>query len=304
MSGAANTSGRASERRPSAGYSYDTVIVDESYVLRRAPTGDATFATHDLALQTAVINSLVGVVPVPAPATFDGESMRMPYVDGVIPNDFTPIDPWLQSLPSDDARRTVWTSTIDAIAAIHRAPFAGLAGLRVGLDAEIPFWSSYVEWIDDAPPPALVDAMRWCAAHRPSTTPQDVLLWGDVRFGNVIYDPSTYVPRAILDWDMVSAGPPEMDIAWLTALTDVGFDLTKMTVPGFGTHADTVARFEAHLGRPLVDFDWYEIFALVRASAVSTRIAVLNQRAGKKCMFRIGDDPTLAYAQRKISAFR
>lgn len=288
-----------SERRPNAGYSYETVIVDESYVLRTAPVGDATFPTHDLALQTAVINAVS--VPTPKPATFDGVAMRMPFIEGPIPNDFTPLDPWLKDLPSDDARATVWSSTIDTIAAIHREPFDSFDGLRVGLDAEIEWWQSYVSWIDDTPVPALVDALAWCVAHRPSTTPDDVLLWGDVRFGNVIYDETTFSPKAVLDWDMVSAGPPEMDIAWLTALTAVGFDLTQMTVEGFGTREEMIARFEGHLGRPLADFDWYEIFALVRASAVSNRIGVLNIRAGKKTMFKIGEDPTLAAALARIA---
>ena len=35
------------------------------------------------------------------------------------------------------------------------------------------------------------------------------------------------------------------------------------------------------LGRALQDLGWYEVFALVRASAVSTRIAVLFERAGQ-----------------------
>lgn len=289
-----------SERRPNAGYSYETVIVDEEYVLRSAPAGDATFPTHDLALQTAVVNAVQ--VPTPKPASFDGTSMRMPFIAGPIPNDFTPLDPWLKSLPSDEARRTVWSSTIDAIAAIHREPFDGFDGLRVGLEAELDFWSDYVGWIDHEPPAALVSAMEWCVAHRPSTTPADVLLWGDVRFGNVIYDESSFVPRAILDWDMVSAGPPEMDIAWLTALTAVGYDLTQMIVDGFGTREETIAAFERHLARPLADFAWYEIFALVRASAVSTRITVLNNRAGKKTMFNVGEDPTLAAAVARIDS--
>ena len=155
---------------------------------------------------------------------------------------------------------------------------------------------------DGAPPPGLADAFAWCTANVPSSEPDSRLLWGDVRLGNVVYDEAALAPRAVLDWDMVSAGAPEMDIAWLLALEQVQFDLTKMSVPGFGTRADAIARFEERLGRPLTDLEWYETFALVRASAISTRIAVLFDRAGERSMFKIGEDPTLAAALARISA--
>ena len=36
--------------------------------------------------------------------------------------------------------------------------------------------------------PQLVEALDWCAAHRPASEPEASLLWGDVRLGNVIFD--------------------------------------------------------------------------------------------------------------------
>jgi hypothetical protein len=41
---------------------------------------------------------------------------------------------------------------------------------------------------------------------------------------------------------------------------------------------------------------WYEVFALVRASAVSARITILLERAGKKAMFGVDEQPTLSTA--------
>ncbi len=285
------------ERRPKAGYSCETVIVDDKYVTRRAPEGEGVFPVYDLALQTAVVNAVS--VPAPSPAHFADGTMTMPFIAGPIPNDFTPLDPWLKGLPDDAARRRVWESTLDTIAAIHREPL--LPGLRTGLAAELNYWADYLVWICDAPPPALADAFAWCRDSAPlATEPSAVLLWGDVRFGNIVYDDELLTPKAILDWDMVSAGPPEMDIAWLLALDAVGTEMTGMTVSGFGSRDDAVALFEQRLGRALDNFDWYETFALVRASAISTRIAVLFERAGQRSMFKVGDDPTLQAARRRI----
>ena len=73
-----------------------------------------------------------------------------------------------------------------------------------------------------------------------------------------------------------------------------------MTVAGFGTPADVVARVESALGRPLVDFEWFEVYALVRASAIATRLSVLAERDGRRSMFGAGEDPMIVEARRRI----
>jgi aminoglycoside phosphotransferase (APT) family kinase protein len=226
----------------------------------------------------------------------------MAFARGVVPSDFTAGDPWLGDLPDDGARRAVWDSFVDAVLTVGAADAAGL-DLRCGLDAELAWWDRYVAWATDgAPPPALADALHWCAGNLPATEPTNTLLWGDVRLGNVVFDPDRRRPSAVLDWDMTSAGPLEMDLAWFLALEGVQADLTGTSVPGFGTRDDLVARAEHHAGRPLQDLDWHLTFALVRAAAVATRLAVLFERAGQRSMFRIGEDPTLAAAVARIDA--
>ena len=170
-----------------------------------------------------------------------------------------------------------------------------------GLANELEWWERYLGWATDGrPPAALADALAWCRSHRPADEPPSGLLWGDVRLGNVIWDDVALRPRAVLDWDMAIVGPAEMDVAWFLALEQVGADLTGLTVPGFGSHDDAVRRVEGAIGRPLGDLPWYEVFALVRASAVSTRIAVLFERAGQRTMFGPGEDPTLHAALQRI----
>ena len=176
-------------------------------------------------------------------------------------------------------------------------------GLRQGLDAELVWWGDYLEWACDGDAPVrLVDALAWCAANRPAEEPEGALLWGDVRFGNIVFDAATLRPRAVLDWDMASIGPAELDLAWFLALEALQVDLTGMSVAGFGDRAEAAGTIEGRLGRRLVDLDWFEVFALVRASAISTRIAVLFGRAGERTRFSIDRDPTLAAAEARIEA--
>jgi hypothetical protein len=103
---------------------------------------------------------------------------------------------------------------------------------------------------------------------------------------------------------MTSVGPAEMDLAWFLALEQVATDLSGMAVPGFGDRAAAIEHLGIRLGRTLHDLDWHEVFALVRASAVSTRIAILFERAGERSMFKVGEDPTLAAALGRIEASR
>lgn len=315
--------------RPAPGWSCETLIVEGDLVVRLPPAGEGIFPTYDLAQQAAV-QAAAGAagVPVAAPVRYEPDPsflgapfVAMPFVRGPIPGEFTSADPWLQGLADDGARRTVWRSFLETVARVHAVPADGVRlapesrdgsatavsspvlGLRAGLDADLAFWEGYLDWATDAsPPPPLADALAWCRTHRPGRELGGGLLWGDVRLGNVVFDHEGLAPKAVLDWDMASVGPAEMDLAWFLALEAVQTDLTGMSVPGFGGRDEAVAVVERGVGRRLVDLEWYEVFALVRASAVSTRIGVLLERNGQRSMFKVGQDPTLAAALARIAA--
>jgi aminoglycoside phosphotransferase (APT) family kinase protein len=266
-----------------SGYSCEITIVGDR-VERRPPSGEGIFPSYDLELEARVINAVS--VPVPRPATYADGALTMPFVAGPNPADFTPLDPWLQGLPDDAARRQVWESTIDTIAAIHREPIVD--GVRVGLAAELEYWDRYLAWMG-AVPGELRGVFDWCRANAPfADEPEPVLLWGDVRFGNIVYDEATLSPKAVLDWEMVSAGPPQMDVAWLTALDQVGRDLSGLSVPGFGSRTEALTRF----GCQIESFDWYETFALARSSAIAIRIGNLRGKTREQ--------PTLTAALQRI----
>jgi aminoglycoside phosphotransferase (APT) family kinase protein len=294
--------------RPAPGWSCETVIVDRALVVRLPPLGDGAFPTYDLeqqaAVQAAVAAAGVPVAPElryePDPGYLGTPFLAMAFVEGAIPGDFTAGDPWLAALPDDRARETVWSSFLDTVGTIHRAPLDGL-GLRTGLDAELAWWASYIGWAFDGSPPAvLADVLVWCTTHRPPDEPPAALLWGDVRLGNVVFDPVRAVPVAVLDWDMVSAGPPEMDLAWFLALEGLQAELAGTAVPGFGSRVEAISRLEARTGRAMHDLEWHETFALCRAAAIATRLAVLFERAGQRSMFTVGHDPTLAAAAARV----
>ena len=143
--------------------------------------------------------------------------------------------------------------------------------------------------------------LAWCAANRPDGEPPAALLWGDVRLGNVVFDPATCRPRAVLDWDMASVGPAEMDLAWFLGLEALQVELTGMAVAGFGNRDEAIAvrRGTGSAGR----------CATSTGTRCSRSSGPRRWRPASRCsssgpgsasMFRVGEDPTLAAAAARI----
>ena len=75
-------------------------------------------------------------------------------------------------------------------------------------------------WYDFAVPdigrsPLLERTFAWLEDNWPqdAAASEPVLLWGDARVGNVLY--RDFQPVAVLDWEMVTLGPRELDVAWM-----------------------------------------------------------------------------------------
>ena len=62
-----------------------------------------------------------------------------------------------------------------------------------------------------------------------------MLVWGDARVGNVLYE--DFRPVAVLDWEMATLGPREMDVAWIIFAHMVFQELAGLAglpgLPGF-----------------------------------------------------------------------
>jgi aminoglycoside phosphotransferase (APT) family kinase protein len=164
--------------------------------------------------------------------------------------------------------------------------------------AELQHWDDYLHWSSGGEPlPVLVDALRWCREHVPPEPPQSeeggaVLCWGDVRLGNVVFGDDLR-PRAVLDWDMAVIGAPEHDLAWFTELEATMTALTGRRVDGFPDRDATLARYAELTGRALRAFEWYETMALLRSTAILTRIGYLTIAAGGTPALPIADNPLL-----------
>jgi len=78
---------------------------------------------------------------------------------------------------------------------------------------------------------------------------EPVLLHGDFRNGNIMFDPETGV-AAVLDWELSHIGDPGEDMGWICT-NSWRFGRPDRPVGGFGDYADLLAGYEAAGGRPV-----------------------------------------------------
>jgi aminoglycoside phosphotransferase (APT) family kinase protein len=314
-----------------AGWSAETVLVtvqrggdgpSERLVIRLPPV-DPSFPGLSLGAQaTAQQAAGAGGVPVPAPVLFEPDEawlgapfLAMPFVAGHVPGQAPALDPWVTG-SGEALQRRLFENLLEVMANLHRADWtgAGLGGwLRGGREAlagrptlhgELAWWRAYLSWSDErtggASAAVLADGMARCEEGRPHEEPAPSLLWGDPRLGNLVVDDDRSV-AAVLDWELVSIGPAEMDLAWLLVLQWSTDTLIGSEVPGFPDHDESVTCFESMLGRRVLDLGWHELFALTRTAAISNHQARMAARLGSDYVVGPdGENPMLQLLARRL----
>jgi aminoglycoside phosphotransferase (APT) family kinase protein len=263
----------------------ETLLVDlgpdHPGIAVRLPPLEPTFPGYELAPQASVQNAVAAhgvAAPAPTlavedPAWIGCPFLVMPRVRGDIPGPAPVFDPYIGAL-APGARARLHAALLDTVAAVHAVPWRqhglGEALPGTGVGDALDRWDAYAAWAGEGDPlPALVEGLAWCRRTCPSDD-DAVLLWGDVRLGNLVLDAEQRVV-AVLDWDLAAIGPPEMDLGWLFGLDFMMESLFGETVSGFLTRAEAIQRYEEASGRTVRHLEWHEVFALTRALAINDR---------------------------------
>jgi aminoglycoside phosphotransferase (APT) family kinase protein len=267
------------------GLANETVLVDlgpaHRGLVARLPPLEPTFPDYDLGPQVLVQNAVAAAgVPAPAPsamvtdpAWIGSPFLVMPRVAGDIAGPAPFFDPYVRDA-GPALQRVMHHQLVDTVADVHAVDWEahGLGTVLPGrrLRDAVARWDAYVAWSSEGDPlPALAQALEWCGRHVPPER-EPVLLWGDVRLGNLVFDRERRV-MAVLDWDLASIGPREMDLGWHLGLEFMMEALFGGRPPGFPGPAETVERYERRSGYEATDLAWHEVFALVRALAINDR---------------------------------
>jgi aminoglycoside phosphotransferase (APT) family kinase protein len=271
------------------GYARGGARVEESLVLRIQPTENQVFPDYDLDKQIRTMRLLAKTdVPVPRVLWYEPDAavLGAPFyvmgrIDGKIPTDNPPyhVAGWLTEAPEAERER-LWWSAVEALAAIHRLDWraVGFDFLEDAGDARTPIaiqldqYRRYFEWAARGRRhPTCEDALAWLERNAP-TDEAIVLQWGDARIGNMIFQDGRCA--AVLDWEMVSIGSPEADLAWflfLDAHHSRGVNVPRLA--GFPSREVTLARYTELTGHAPRHLSYYEAFAAFRFSVIMMRVA-------------------------------
>ncbi len=317
-------------RQPtSSGFSNETLLFEagwteaggprrESLVVRIQPTGYRVFPEYDLGLQFRTM-ALLAETDVPVPRMYWLEEERtnllgapfyiMDQVRGRVPTDNPPYHAggWMTEI-SPEERRAIWLGGFDCLARIHRldpekAGFGFLDRPELGataLDQQLAHYRSYFEWAAAGrEQPLLERAFEWVEANKPVGEPTG-LSWGDARIGNIIFDGTR--PAAVLDWEMIGLGSPEMDLGWAIFLDKHHCGgLEDRRLEGFPSYEESVAEYERLAGHRVRHLTFYEIFAALRFGVIMLRLAqqmvhygVMDEQTGRNMELNNGVTGLLA----------
>jgi aminoglycoside phosphotransferase (APT) family kinase protein len=303
----------------STGMSSETIIltarwqqdghpIEQKLVTRVAPSAEdvQVFPTYRLDHQFEVIRKVGEITDVPVPTVRWLESTGdvlgtpffvMDYVDGVVPPDVMPYtfgNNWFADAPTE-RQRELQDSTVEVLTKLHSIPnaektFAFLAEGQSGDTALHRHFNWVRSWYDFAvpdigPSPLLERTFQWLQDNWPTEIAErePVLLWGDSRVGNVLY--RDFRPIAVLDWEMVTLGPRELDVAWMIHAHMVFEELTKLAglpgLPEVMREDDVRDTYQRLTGVEVGDLNWFYVYSGVMWACVFMRTGARRVHFGE-----------------------
>lgn len=304
------------------GMSSETIVLDVDwthdgepqrgeYVARVAPAADdvPVFPEYRLGDQYHAMRLAreLSEVPVPRVRWLDasGEALGTPLffmdrVEGDVPPDVLPYtfgDNWFFDAGAE-RQRLLQRNTVQVLTQLHGIPDAAarfdfldpaVAGhhgdslLERNLARTRAWYRFGAEGLGRS---ELVErGFAWLQAHLPPADQHGdpVLVWGDARPGNTMY--VDFAPVAVLDWEMASLGPREMDLGWMVFAHRVFQEIaTMMGLPGMPDFmvADDVRTTYAELsGIEVGDLTWYQVHAAIQWCCVFLRTSVRQVHFGE-----------------------
>jgi aminoglycoside phosphotransferase (APT) family kinase protein len=270
--------------------------VERRLVARVEPpaTDYPVFTTYDLDMQFRVMRLVSEQTDVPVPRThwyepdpsvLGGSFFVMDRVDGLVPPDVLPYtfgDNWVFD-GTEAARWTIQESAVRAMAGTHSitADRHDLAFLELdqpgdtALQRSLNHWKVYHDWVvEDRPSTLLDECFVWLTDNLPTDSSPDALSWGDGRIGNMMFQDNKVV--AVLDWEMATVAPPEVDLGWMCYLhlffQDLAVQLGAPGLPDMFRPVDVASSYSQAAGHDVGDLTWHIAYAAMRHGVIMRRV--------------------------------
>lgn len=289
---------------PSTGFSADNLVFaatigghTTTHILRRDAAGESVYPEQapglgtGVILQASVMQALAGIVPVatgvqvePDPGLLGVPFLIMDFVDGVVPVEYPACT--TEGFYADAAplvRTTMTTRGLQLLARLHTTPWrqTELSVLddgahTPGAERQLQLWETTLyDGLQGRRADVFDRTLDWLHANLPPAPPatEVVLIWGDARLGNIIWDPTTGEPLCMTDFEGTAVGERELDVGWwLLADRWMHEGSAAPRLDGEPTRSEQVALYEQAAGVQLCDLRWYELFAALRFATGAMRV--------------------------------
>jgi aminoglycoside phosphotransferase (APT) family kinase protein len=284
-------------------------LVEQKLVARVAPTEEdvPVFPSYRLDHQFEVMRLVAEQTDVPVPRVRwiepTGEVLGTPFflmdhLSGVVPPDVMPYtfgDNWFFDAPVD-RQRELQDATVEVLAKLHTIPdaektFGFLSEIDPPGDTALRRHFNWLkDWYEFAVPdigrsPLVERSLAWLEENFPTAVAasEPVLAWGDSRIGNVLYE--DFRPVAVLDWEMATVGPRELDVAWIIFAHMVFQELAGLAgmpgLPDVMREEDVRATYRQLTGVELGDLRWFYVYSGVIWCCVFMRTGARRVRFGE-----------------------
>jgi aminoglycoside phosphotransferase (APT) family kinase protein len=260
------------------------------YILRTQPAGALLKSAHALDREVRVLQALRGsAVPVATVHVLCNDLevtgvqfYIMDFVGGEVHR-----DPRLTQV-APERRSRVYAAAIDMLATIHRVDIDALGLRDFGrpghyFERQFHRWTLQYRTALPAGDPTMDALIAALDKALPPDDTEPVLLHGDSRLDNLLFEPGTERVCAVLDWELSTLGHPLADLGQFLAVQALPCDYLLPGLAGIDRQAEGIPSvdeqaahyFEAS-GLAARELRFYQAFAMFRQAAMS---AGLRRRA-------------------------